>query len=66
MKVLPIGEFSGVGFSVYEGTCGRCGVTVQMKVSVVPLVVPPPTLALAHRCEIPVTGFVATYIGHTL
>jgi hypothetical protein len=62
---LPIGEFSGSGSSVYEGTCSTCGATITILLPVVPQVVPPPTLALAHRCRIPVTSFVATYIGHS-
>lgn len=64
MRQLPIGEFSGSGFSVYEGTCPTCKVTITMRLAVIPQVVPPPTLALAHRCRIPVTSFTATYIGH--
>jgi len=66
MRSLPIGEMLGVGWSVYEGTCSTCGATVMMRIPVVPQVVPPPSLALAHRCRIPVTSFTAIYIGHEL
>lgn len=65
-ETLPIGEFSGVGASVYEGTCSTCKTTVTMRLPVVPQVVPPPHLDLAHRCRIPVTSFAARYIGHSL
>jgi len=65
MRTLPITEMVAAdGFSLYEGTCRTCSVTVTMRLPVVPQVVPPPSLALAHRCRIPVTSFVAVYIGY--